>query len=306
VFAAITLLTAGSLYGRTEDKETSQGYLGVHMRKITEALREIYDLEMKEGVFVSYVENESPAEEAGMKERDVIIAFDGNSITSPKELKDEVREKAPGEHAKVRIIRNGDEQNLEVVIGEQPDERHWYSFYGGDRPGPWDFPVLPHRGPREMTFSFGPGLEVKVAELTEDLAPYFDVDENDGILVLHVFADSPADKAGLKAGDVITKLAGQITATVDDLKEAVGDLDSGEEFRIAIVRNGKRDRLEGIAEDSSSWESMGLAPMHYPGMIPPLWWIPRSFHDDLDEKMEGFQEDLNDLQEELKDLKEKI
>lgn len=305
-FLMITLFIANSLAGSTEDKETGRGYLGVYMRKITQELQEVFDLSVKEGVFVSYVEDDSPADEADIKDGDVIIAFDGSNVASPKDLKNKVREAAPGQRAEVTIVRDGKKKNVEVVIGEQPEKDRFYGFYRGDEPGPWDLPVIPHGNPRGMILTFGVSLGVKSVDLNEDLAAYFEVNEDDGVLVLDVFSGSTAEEAGLKAGDVITRIDGKAIASVDDLKEAVGDLDSGDEFKITIVRHGKKERLEAVADHSNGWKFMESELMDPPGMAPPLQWFPKSFHDNFDEELDDLREELEELQEELKELKEKI
>lgn len=306
LFPIIILFAAGSLAAATEEQETDQGYLGIHMRKITKELRKAYDLKAKEGVFVSFVEEDSPADEAGIKDGDVIVAFDGNTITTPQELKKKVHGTAPGQRIEVSIVRDGDERNLKVVIGEQPDEDRFYSFYRGDLPGSWDVPFIPHGDPRGMILTFGTGLGVKAVDLNEDLAPYFKVDEDDGVLVLDVLPESAAEEAGLKAGDVIMMIDKEAIASVDDLKEVVSDLDSGDEFKITIVREGRQEQLEAVAEYSSMWKRVGPGLRHYPGMVPPLWWLPKSFDDDLEDQMDGLREELDKLQEELDKLKEKI
>jgi hypothetical protein len=85
----------------------------------------------------------------------------------------------------------------------------------------------------------GPRLGVQVQELNEDLAPYFKVEPKSGVLILEVREDSPAEKAGLKAGDVITKVDKETVADPQELIEAMKDYEEGEAVTIEYVRQGK-------------------------------------------------------------------
>jgi Do/DeqQ family serine protease len=87
-------------------------------------------------------------------------------------------------------------------------------------------------------------LGIRIQPLTEDLAPSFGAKEGDGVLVADVMPDSPAEKGGLKNGDVILEFEGQKTGEVPDLQRAVADTPPGKAARVTILREGKKETIE--------------------------------------------------------------
>jgi serine protease Do len=87
-------------------------------------------------------------------------------------------------------------------------------------------------------------LGIRIQALTEDLAPSFGAKEGDGVLVADVMPDSPADKGGLKSGDVIVEFEGQKTGEVPELQRAVADAAPGKPAKVTVLREGKRETME--------------------------------------------------------------
>lgn len=305
VLAVLALLTAGFLLAADND-EPEPGYLGIYMQKVTRSLRKALDLETREGVLVSYVEPDSPAETAGLENGDVIIAYQGVKVASPDDLRDRVRETPPGEQVTLKIMRDGDEQTLSTTIAERPDERPFYTFFDDYGPRHWGSFSDPDDQPHRFALRLGPHLGAIVTGLNEDLAAYFDVKKDQGLLVLEVLPESTADKAGLKAGDVITKINGHKATSPEDLRDALADLESGQEFKISIVRHGKNQRLDAELE-TTSWDKL-------PHLVPPFrfWpgepslWLHHPYEDDLREQLDKLRDELKDLRQELKGLREDI
>jgi serine protease Do len=221
--------------------------LGIEIRDVTKDDVAAMKLPGQQGVVVTAVTKESAAEKAGLKAGDVVVAYDGETVRSAQQLTRLVGETAPGRAVKIALVRDGKRTDLEatpdrsvgdsVSVSVNPDQirgeverqlqglRDQLSEYRlqrrvplpsdeglrfkmegpptgerfqwfGQEGGPFEMYVAPSRG----------RLGVTVQELTPELAAYFGV--KDGVLVASVTADSPAAKAGIKAGDVIT--------TVDD------------------------------------------------------------------------------------------
>lgn len=199
------------------------------------------------GVVVEEVRRDSPAERAGLRAGDLIVEFDGERVRSARQFARLVQETPVGRTVRGLLLRDGQEVRFEIV-----PER-------GSGPVVW--------GPDEMAERLGrlreslrqledfdiqvrmrPGrLGVSVMGLTEQLAAYFGV--KDGVLVTNVEAESPAAKAGVKAGDVITAMDDASVRDPEDLRRRVMRVDAGAEFTLTVVRDRKTLTLKGKMED---------------------------------------------------------
>ena len=171
----------------------------------------------------------SPAEAAGLRAEDVLTRFDGKRMRDSDDLTRAVRRRQPGDRVVVELVRDGNRKRIKMEIGERPGQ-----VTGGRMRDPFE---------RAFGGTRRPWLGVRIAELNADLAAYFKVDPGDGVLVLSVFEDSPADKAGLKAGDIMRKLDGKRVRTEEDVIKIIANREIGEEIRIEITRKGDRKRV---------------------------------------------------------------
>jgi len=137
-------------------------------------------------------------------------------------------------------MRDGRKKTLTLRVGEK--ERSSYSYRNRSR-----------RAPRVFSFRGGrrPWLGVQMANLNNDLAGYFGADEQAGVLILSVVKDSPAERAELKAGDIILKIDGDSIVDTDELSSLILDYDSGDEIEIEIKRKGKIKNIKVELEGSS-------------------------------------------------------
>jgi serine protease Do len=207
------------------------------------------------GAVVDEVREDSPAAKAGLKAGDVVTEYDGERVRSAKHLSRLVAETAPGHTVKAAVMRNGSRVDLQIT-----PERGEMAWMGGDRlhvrPGQPEFgmdmprfdfdyrmPNFERRMPgdgRDFEFFITPGrgrLGVTVEDLTSQLAQYFGA--KDGVLVTSVAADSPAARAGLKAGDVITAVNDKPVATPAELAAEVRQAQDGAALRLTYVRDKK-------------------------------------------------------------------
>lgn len=224
-----------------EKQSKSKGWIGVYVQDLDRELRGYLGLDVRNGVLVNDVVAGSPAEDAGLQEEDVIIKFDGKTIRKTRDLTRAVSRKRPGDRVKVEIIRDGEKEKLKLRIEERPEKM----LTGNRRFRPPKPPRLPH------AFSFRTGrawLGIRMADLNNDLADYFDVDENEGVLVLSVMEDSPADEAGLKAGDVIVKVDEEKIRGETDLLDILADKEPGDEVEIVVKRKGREMTLKAELE----------------------------------------------------------
>jgi membrane-associated protease RseP (regulator of RpoE activity) len=216
------------------------------------------------GAVVREVRDESPAEKAGMKEGDVIVEFDGEKVRSARHLSRLVTETAPGRTVTAAVMRDGQRVTLQLTPEEGgmawfPGERAWRFDMPGMRfedgalkelldekeRGAFSFKV-PDDGDFDVFVTPGRGrLGVGIQPLTPQLGEYFGA--KDGVLVTTVEPDSPAAKAGLKAGDVITAVGDTAVTTPSELTRAIRRAE-GEQVSITYYRDKKSAKTTATLE----------------------------------------------------------
>lgn len=220
--------------------EPSGGYLGVRVEDIDEARAKEKKLKEVRGVEVTSVEPESPAEQAGLKKGDVILEFNGYRVDSVAQFTRLVRETPPGRSVEIVVSREGKTEKLTARLGKRPTP----SGFRWEREEIVDLPdlhlelpriVIPDV-PRMFTGWRNPRLGIVAEELEGQLAEYFGVER--GVLVRSVSPGSPADKAGVKAGDVIVAVNGRRVSSPRELSRELRELDSGR-ATLKLVRKGK-------------------------------------------------------------------
>jgi len=230
------------------------------------------------GANVRSVAEASAAEKAGIKEGDVIVRFDGETVRSASQLGRLVAETPAGRAVAIEVARGGAPQKLTATLaegdqgfrvfrGEGPQALREWSFDAPDLelmvpdPPGAPHPPLPPKAPRAPhawawksddghDFAFkmlsgGPRkLGIEYMELGEQLAGYFKLSGQSGVLVTAVDNDGPAAKAGMKAGDVVLKLGGDAIKGGDDLRDALSKAEGGSEVGITLQRDGRPVELK--------------------------------------------------------------
>lgn len=220
------------------------------------------------GVRIEDVEQDGPAAKAGLREGDIVIEVDGDRVRSARQFSRLIQETPDGRSVKLGIVRNSQRQTLDVT----PETRAFGFGIDSDRIGR-DVarglreiePKLRELEPRLREFrfdgpmNFGPDmwpgmasprgrLGVQLGELTPQLADYFGATDG-GVLVSSINQDSPAEKAGLKAGDVITSVNGDQVRNSDDLIDQLREVE-GREVTIGIVRDKKESTLKATIDEA--------------------------------------------------------
>src|SRR5262249_40867858 len=151
-----------------------------------------------QGPAVRRVTPDSPAARAGLQEGDVITRVDGRQVDDPQTLLNVLAQHKPGDKLKFQVQRDGKEKSLDVTLGTRPAARA-----GEGLPG--------SRLPRERPTAFLGVQAVPMEELTPRLKERLGISAENGLVVMEVLPDSPAAKAGLRHGDVITGVNGLVT-----------------------------------------------------------------------------------------------
>ena len=218
------------------------------------------------GAAVRDVREGSPAEKGGVKAGDVFVEFDGEKVRSARHLSRLVGETAPGRTVSATVLRDGQRVTLQLAPEEGgmawfPGDRAWHLDMPGmrvdegalrdlleekDRAGAFSFKV-PRDG--EFDFSWAPGrgrLGIGIQPLTPQLGEYFGAAQ--GVLVTSVEPDSPAAKAGLKAGDVITAVGDTGVSSPAELTKAVRGAGESAQLSITYYRDKKMAKTTATLE----------------------------------------------------------
>jgi S1-C subfamily serine protease len=210
---------------------------------------------------IGEVENDSPADKAGLEEGDVIQEIEGQEVKSREMLAKEIRKRSPGDEVSLQVERDGEEKDVDVELGEYSERDIWQEFE-------YKFPELFQVKPGEMPQVFrrsteAPGIftyvygdrkyiGVELQALTPELAEFFGVEDGSGLLIAKVSKDSPAAKAGLKVGDVIVRADEQSMPSPDKLLRLIQSKDKGDKIKLEIIRNKKTTKVEvEVGEDES-------------------------------------------------------
>lgn len=230
-----------------EYHNVSGSYLGVNLAEVdTDRARE---LKLKEptGVEITRVEEGSPAEKAGLKPNDVVLEYNGERVEGMEQFGRLVRETPPGREVKLLVSRNGVNQTMNASVAA----RKVRAFGGNVKDF---FPEMPEIHMPDMPQAFtmwrSPMLGVEAEALGSQLAAYFGVKE--GVLVRSVLKDSAAERAGVKAGDVITRVDGTTVTSPNELSNAVRSASSKKTFPLQLTRDHKEMTVNVTVDDGSS------------------------------------------------------
>jgi serine protease Do len=224
-------------------------YLGVNLAEIDASRAKELKLKEDYGVEITRVEDNSPAEKAGVKTGDVVLEYNGQRVEGMEQFGRMVRETPPGREVKLTIGRNGITQTLVAVLGSRK-----YRF-SGNFPQGFEVPEFHMPDiPQIFTTLRSPMLGVEAESLGSQLAVYFGVKE--GVLVRSVLDNTPAQKAGVKAGDVISKVDGMAVTTPSELSSAVRAANSKKTYAIELVRDHKPVTVSVSVEDRSQERSI--------------------------------------------------
>jgi serine protease Do len=223
---------------------SSGTYLGVNLCEISSDRARELKLKEAYGVEITRVEDGSPAEKAGLKSGDVVLEYNGQRVEGMEQFGRLVRETPPGREAKLLISRNGATQTVAATL-----QTRKLKNFAAVMPN-FDMPQMRMPDvPQIFTTWRSPVLGVEAESLGSQLGAYFGVKE--GVLVRSVAPDTAAEKAGIKAGDVIIKVDGSTVTTPNELVSAIHAAASKKSFPVDLVRERHETSLTVTIEDHS-------------------------------------------------------
>ena len=258
-------------------------YLGVHIDEVTPQQASALKLASPSGAVITDLDRDGPACKAGLKEKDVIVGLNGSKIESPEQLGNMIHATPAGKTVTVTVVRSGETKDIKVTLGRWPRvTTHAQSFLAGSPR--WSGPVVAP--------SFVPDVEIPsfaavssrhglmVESLCPQLADFFNVPAGTGVMVRSVEKGSPADAAGLKAGDVIVRLNNE---TIHDLAD----------WRRALRVQASQISVTVVREKQEKTVVMHLPPPADSSKVLGQDW------DDVEEQMQALGQEMEELRPEL-------
>ncbi|MFH2049726.1 MAG: PDZ domain-containing protein [bacterium] len=309
--------------------KSDKGWLGITTQSVNKDLSEAFDLGVDYGALINEVFEDSPAEKAKLFEEDVIVSFNGEKVSDVDDLLDLLDETKAGDEVELVIFRDGEKKNIKVTVDEHPQTSYKYAlknnlkknikngyFYGSNDED--------EDGDRRV-FNFGDKtrgyLGVNLVDLSDQLGEYFGVSEDEGVLISSVEKDSPAEKAGIKAGDVVITADNEKIEDSGDLSKIVRDHKKGDNITLVVLRNGHRQEINCELDETNSYswfQNPGDVDIYIPKAphSPKVGYFNKSdfnFDDsdfefdegEFEQSMKEFQEAMQELGQ-LKDLKFEI
>ena len=231
---------------------TSQGYLGVNFKEVDADRATALKLKDTHGAEVITVDHDAPASKSGMKIHDVILQLDGQSFDAVDQLRRRLLDMPAGRTVSFLISRDGNQMNLTAQLcdGSVLGWQAWSQHYSVPQPAPAARGVesfLGNPAPAGAAFldSMIPkGLYIgaDVNPVRTQLADYFGVRSGTGLLVESVDSQSPAGRAGLKAGDVVTKVDSQPMTSHSDWAKTLRK-HRGKLVQVTVMRNKQEQVL---------------------------------------------------------------
>lgn len=192
-----------------------RGWLGVAIQDLTPALAKYF--KVKEGVLVSQVFANSPAQKAGLWRGDIIIEFDGKKIKKYRELQTIVASTEVNKIVNVKVVRKGTVKNVKIKVGERNSDA-----------------ILE---PQKTEISQSENdLGIVVTDITDDIASQYGLTKGSGVVVLSVDSGSSAEDAGIMRGDIIHEINGRQIKNSVDFKDVAKSINKKEQVVILIER----------------------------------------------------------------------
>lgn len=223
---AIPINKAKEILKDLKDKgEVERGYLGISSQDVDINLAKAYNLNSPQGVIITKVMENTPAEKAGLKEGDLILKIDEKEVNSSTELRQIITKIQPGKKVIVTVLReeNGKiiEKKIPVIIGKRPKEveEEKEKFRG-----------------------------ITVSEIDEKTKKYYGITEKRGVVVIEVEKDSPAEEAGIETGDIILKISDREITDLETYRNVIKKIPEDKWVRVQIKRKNTY-LLIGIAPE---------------------------------------------------------
>ena len=221
-------------------------WLGVESQEITSEKAKELKLPAERGVLLERVVPDGPAAKAGLKDNDVITEINGQRVEGAAQFRRMIHEIPAGRSAQFTVWRDGHAQTVSVTLGKSEDRGNMW-FKTAPRAFSFQLPKIeiPEVAPPDMDWGAyagvlagaRPRLGIDAEDLNGQFGAFFGAPEGEGVLVREVNSGSPAEKAGVKSGDVITSLNGERVRSLGDLREKLAGKREEKTVKLGVLRN---------------------------------------------------------------------
>ena len=187
-----------------------RGFLGVTIGPIDEDMMKALNLNSKKGVLISFVSPDSPADIAGLKEKDIIVSMNGSPIEGVNELRNKVSNAKPGEAIVFSVIRDNNNQNIIVTLGLRPDQKEVNNLFSESQIRGFD--LL--------------GFKVKSNH------------NGEGVIISDINKSSNAYDKNIRRGDIITEVGSHAVDSVEEYNTIIEGYSTGDAIMLRIISNG--------------------------------------------------------------------
>jgi serine protease Do len=192
-----------------EHGKVERGWLGVQIQEVSPAIASSLGLKSDHGALVAVVTPDSPSAAAGLKQGDVILAFNGTEITKLRDLPHLVAANAPGAKATLTVWRDGRQTPVEIKLGEMPNNPQVAA--AGEEAQPSE--------------SHSQAMGLHLSPLNNDLRSELHIKRDvQGVVITQVDNGSIADNLGLSRGDIIMSINQQPTRSPQDAADKLKDI----------------------------------------------------------------------------------
>ncbi len=264
-------------------------WLGVRIENLSGKM--LKNLNLENGIRVIKVLRDSPAEKAGIEEDDILISFDGKELSDSEDLVDLVNRWDVDETVTIGLLRDGQQREVSVAM-ETRENKNVIRWHDKD----WQS--------QSFQMEKRAWLGVESENLNDQLREFFGVDADLGVLVKKVIKDSPADQSGIKAGDVVIKVADRDIKNTRDLVRSINYYDPEEVVPVTVIREKKAKSFKvklGETDDFRNFKFYGISPdmIDMPEMDITVPEVP-----DIDVQIDT--KELDELKENMEELKKDI
>ena len=300
----VTLMAFLVVIGAQQVSAAGKPWIGIYMQDVTPDLADAFNLSVNKGVVINDVADKSPADKAGLKPKDVVLTWNGKTVASSEELTGLVGNSNVGDNVKLSVNRGGKNIDLSLQVGERKESV--YSFHG-DNPGSGALR-------KNMEAFKTVGIGVSMQSLSGKLGDYFGVPDGEGALITEVMKDTPAEKAGLKVGDVIVQVDKERVQNPSEVSSIIREKQKGDKVDLVVMREKAEKTITLEVDEIDSYGSADPSEtyMQYfnkgnrEGRAPALWFQDNPNNEDTQRKMDELQSKLEEMQRKLDRLESKM
>ena len=277
-------IRASAVPGSSKDR--SHGYLGIEFHDTTDEQASALHLQGARGAEVEMVDHDGPAGKAGLQPHDIVMKIDNQIIETAEDLSRMIRESGPGKVISLSILRLGKMMTLKATLANREELEHkaWQEHMQMPMPPPPDDGVdnvlvdrytteaSPARSPmRGQSFlgsvlRTGPYTGVTLETMEPQLAVFFGAPPKAGLLVHGVDNNSPAEAAGLRAGDVVLRVDSAVVTSTSEWTKKVRN-SKGHALAVTVLRDKHEQTLQ-LTPDLKRHSSVEMPKGPYDPLAP--------------------------------------